>query len=262
MPLTPATVRKETDRRLRRARIHIGEEIRRLRLDADLTLTEVAAVAGIHRSYLTRIEDGTVAPSLEVLIAIGVVLGADLGVRYFAGAGPRLVDRFQAPMEECFIPSLHQRWSVRLEVGVTTPARGVVDMVLTDRSSPITAATEFQSTLHRVEQQIRWLAEKADGLAAPLGDEAGSAPVPTVSKLLVLRSTMTTREIARRYEAILRTAYPARTVDVLAALTTGAAPWPGAGIVWMRVESGRAVLLDGAPRGVRLGRWRGVAIGR
>ncbi len=254
MGVTAASVRRETDRRLRRSRLHIGEEIRRLRLDADLNLTEVAAAAGIHRSHLARTEAGIVTPSLDVLIAIGVVLGADLGVRFFAGAGPRLVDRFQAPMEECFIPTLHQRWAVRLEVGVTTPARGVVDMVLTDRSSPAIAATEFQSTLHRVEQQIRWLGEKADGLAARLADEGRPTPVPTVSRLLVLRSTTTTREIARRYEATLMTAYPARTVDVLAALTSGAAPWPGAGIIWMRVEAGRALLLDGVPRGVRLGR--------
>ena len=254
MRVTAASVRRERDRRLRRARLRIGEEIRRLRLDADLTLTEVAAASGIHRSHLARIEAGTVTPSLEVLIAIGVVLGADLGVRFFAGAGPRLVDRFQAPMEECFISTLHQRWAVRLEVGIATPARGVVDMELTDRSSPVVVAAEFQSSLHRVEQQIRWLAEKADGLAARLNDESGSNPMPTMSKLLVLRSTTTTREIARRYEATFRTAYPARTVDVLAALTTGAGPWPGAGIVWMRVESGRALLLDGVPRGVRLGR--------
>jgi hypothetical protein len=62
------------------------------------------------------------------------------------------------------------------------------------------------------------------------------------------------REIARRYEATLRTAYPARTRDVIAALTTPSAPWPGAGIVWMRVEGGVATLLDDPPRGVRLGR--------
>ena len=234
-------------------RIHLGGEIRRLRLDAGLTLTELSAAVGIHRSHLARIEAGLVPPSLEVLVALGIPLGADLSLRYFAGAGPRLHDRFQAPMIEGFLPCLAARWSVRLEVRVESPARGVIDAALLDRTSPIAVAAEFQSDLRRLEQQIRWNGEKADGLARKLVEtEAGRAPV--VSRLLVLRSTTTTREIARRYERTMATAYPARTSDVIDALTTASASWPGPGIVWMRVEAGKAMMLDGPPRGVRLGR--------
>lgn len=187
-------------------------------------------------------------------VAVSVALGAELGVRFFPGSGPRLVDRFQAPMIETFVRCLDPRWSVRLEVPVTVPARGVVDAALVDRSSPMAAATEFQSELRRIEQQVRWNAQKADGLANRLAEEASPRPGPVVSRLLVLRSTTATREIARRYEATLSAAYPARTDDVLRALTTPSGPWPGHGIVWMRVEGGAATLLHGPPRGVRLGR--------
>jgi hypothetical protein len=48
-------------------------------------------------------------------------------------------------------------------------------------------------------------------------------------------------------------AYPARTNDVIEALT-GEATWPGDGIVWMRLEGGIAELLRYPPRGVALGR--------
>ena len=68
--------------------------------------------------------------------------------------------------------------------------------------------------MHRIEQQIRWNSDKADGLANRQAEEA-PGPTPAVSRLLVLRSTTTTRENARRYEATLRTAYPARTRDVV-----------------------------------------------
>jgi transcriptional regulator with XRE-family HTH domain len=254
MTITPTSVRLESERRMRRLRLHMGEDIRRLRLDAGLTLTELGGATGIHRSHLARIETGVATPSLEALAAIGVALGADLSLRYFAGAGPRLVDRFQAPMIESFVRMLDPRWSVRLEVPVLRPARGVVDAALVDRVSPVALAAEFRSEFRRVEQQIRWNTEKAEGLAERLAEEAGSGPLPAVSRLLVLRSTMTMREIARRFEATLRTAYPARTRDVIGALTTPSCPWPGPGIVWMRVEAGVAVLLDGPPRGVRLGR--------
>jgi hypothetical protein len=142
---------------------------------------------------------------------------------------------------------------VRLEVPVTKPARGVVDAALVDAAAPLAVAAEFQSEFRRVEQQIRWNNEKADGLAVRLADDTAGA-VPTVSQLLVLQSTTATREVARRYEAVLNTAYPAHAADLVSALTTPDTPWPGSGIVWMRVESGKADLLDGPPRGVRLGR--------
>lgn len=253
MAITRASVRLESGRRLPRLRIRIGDDIRRLRLDAGLTLTELGSATGIHRSHLARIEAGVASPSLDALVAIGVALGADLSLRYFSGAGPRLVDRFQALMIEAFVRRLDPRWSVRLEVPVLRPSRGFIDATLVDRVSPAALAAEFQSEMHRIEQQIRWIRDKADGLVDRLAEDA-IEPAPVVSRLLVLRSTTRMREIARRYEATLRTAYPARTQDVVQALTTRSAPWPGAGIAWMRVEGGLADLLDGPPRGVRLGR--------
>jgi transcriptional regulator with XRE-family HTH domain len=254
MAITQAAVRRETDLRVRRSRLRVGEEIRRLRLDAGLTLTELGAATGIHRSHLTRIEAGVATPSLDTLVAIGVALGADLSLRYFAGADPRVVDRFQAPMVECFLRMLDPRWSVRLEVPVLTPVRGVVDAALVDRVTPTAVATEFQSELHRVEQQLRWNTEKAEGLADRLAEDRSAGPTLVVSRLLVLRSKSATREIARRYEATLRTAYPASARDVIEALTTPSCPWPGPGIAWMRLERGIATLLEAPPRGVRLGR--------
>jgi transcriptional regulator with XRE-family HTH domain len=254
MAITAAWVQRETGRQSRRIRLDVGEHIRRLRLDAGLTLTDLGAVTGIDRSHLARIESGAASASLDALVAIGVALGADLSLRYFPGAAPRLVDRFQAPMVEAFIHQLDPRWLVRLEVPVHKPARGVVDAALIDRASPTAVATEFQSEFRRVEQQIRWNNEKADGLASRLGEEDGHEARATVSRLLVLRSTTATRDVAHRYEATLAAAYPARTRDVVGALAGPAQAWPGPGIVWMRVEKGSAVLLDGPPRGVRLGR--------
>ena len=254
MTITRAHVERETKRRLRRLHLHLGDDVRRLRLDAGLTLTELGAVVGVHRSHLARIEAGVAAPTVSVLTAVGVALGVDLGLRYFAGSGPRLIDRFQALMIEEFVRGLHPRWAVRLEVPVNHPARAIVDAALIDRASPIAIASEVQSELRRLEQQIRWNNEKADGLAARLAEEAAPAAGPAVSRLLVLRATTSTREIARRYEATLAVAYPSRTEDVVRALTSASAPWPGAGIAWMRIDAGQAVLLHHPPRGVRLGR--------
>ena len=63
MAITQAAVRRETDLRMRRCRLRVGEDIRRLRLDAGLTLTELGGVTDIHRSHLTRIEAGVATPA-------------------------------------------------------------------------------------------------------------------------------------------------------------------------------------------------------
>ena len=73
-------VSRETTRRLRRSDLEIGVEICRLRLDAGVTLTELVAVVGVHRSHLARIEAGIAHPSLAVLMSIGIALGSDAGV--------------------------------------------------------------------------------------------------------------------------------------------------------------------------------------
>jgi transcriptional regulator with XRE-family HTH domain len=252
MTISQTEVARETARRMRRLGLQNGEDIRRLRLEAGVTLAQVSEVVGVHRSHLARIEANQVRPSLEVLTAVGVALGADLSVRYFAGAGPRLHDRFQAPMVETLLKCLDPRWHTDVEVPVTRPSRGVIDLVLTDHASPVILAAEVQSELRRLEQQIRWSAEKAEGLAQQTREHQGA--FVTVSRLLILRSTVTTRDLARRYVATLSAVYPARTEDVVRALTLPSTAWPGSGIAWMRVDGGGATLLRYPPRGVDLGR--------
>lgn len=254
MPITPTTIRRSTTFALRRLYRQMGEDIRRMRLDAGLPLARVAAATGHDTSFLARIESGDAHPSLAVLISIGVALGADLSLRYFAGAGPRIHDRFQAPMVEALLRELDPRWRPEVEVPIVRPARGVIDLVLADTTSPTTIATEVQSDLRRLEQQIRWGHEKAGGLEMQLAAAVGDGPPRHVSQLLVLRSTASTRALAREFEATLTAAYPARCVDIVAALTTPDAPWPGTGIVWINLHGTKATLMRRPPLGVSLGR--------
>lgn len=247
MPLTPTATRREASRLLRRTELRLGDEIRRLRHDANVSLAAVGRAARIDPAYIGRIEAGVEHPSIEVLTAIGIVLGADLSIRYFTGAGPRIHDRFQAPMLEALLRILHPRWRAELEVAVRTPAHGVIDAVLRDAGARTVVATEAQSELRRVEQQIRWSREKAHALAS-------NDPESRASQLLLLRSTQSTREIARVYEQTLRTAFPARAIDAFSALTRDGPPWPGAAIVWVDLRGRSVTVMDRPPRGVSLGR--------
>jgi transcriptional regulator with XRE-family HTH domain len=239
--ISPTSVAQETARRLRRSSIRVGDDVRDLRSDAGVSLRELGAATGLDPSHIARIEKGQVQPSIRSLTLISVALGADLSLRFYAGSGPRIHDRFQAPMIEALLGELHPRWGPRLEVRVPGPTRGVADLVLTDKAAPLTVIGEAQSEFRNIEQQLRWLGEKAAAFEGPR------------SKLLIVRSTESTREVARRYAATLAAAYPACTADVVAALTT-TDPWPGDGIVWMRLERGVAELLRHPPRGVPVGR--------
>jgi transcriptional regulator with XRE-family HTH domain len=253
MSITPTEVARETERRMRRLGLQNGEQIRRLRSDAGVSLSALGATTGLNKSHLSRIEANKVQPSLEVLTSIGVALGADLSLRYYPGTGPRLHDRFQAPMVEALLRAIHPRWDVSLEVPVHRPIRGVIDIVLDDPSQSVTIAGEVYSELRRLEQQIRWSTEKADALGIRLADEDPRGSGHPVSRLLVLRSTSATREIARRYERTLAAAYPARVCDIVAALTSTTA-WPGSGIAWMHLHGSKATLMEFPPRYVSLGR--------
>jgi transcriptional regulator with XRE-family HTH domain len=206
-------------------------------------------------SHLSEIERGVAEASLAMLVAIGDALGADLSVRLFPTTGPRIRDRFQAPIVEALFRDAHAGWKRLLEVPVWRPARGVIDAVLA-RPGEVIVATEIQSELRRLEQQIRWARDKAESLpsAASWSMLAGGRDAVAVSRLLVIRSTRANREVARTFEATLRAAFPARTADAVRSLRDPTAPWPGPAIVWARLEAGTASILDRPPRGVALGR--------
>ena len=249
---------EEAARRHRDLRRAIGNDLQTLREDAGVTLTAAAEAAGIDRAHLRRIELGERGASLEVLIAVSTALGARLSLKTYPDTGARVRDRHQAAMIEALLEILHPRWKRLLEVAVHRPARGYIDAVLADPTSPdpVIVATEVQSDLRRLEQQLRWAADKAESLPSAsdwsfLAPSDG--PEPVVSRLLVLRSTDATRDLARRFPQLLGAAYPARAVDMYGALAT-TEPWPGPGILWARVENGQATILQRPPRGVELGR--------
>ena len=244
-------------RRLRELDRAVGVQLRTICEDAGARAAAVARSSGISASHLSGIETGEGDASLGALVAIATALGADISIQVHPGAGIPLRDRFQARMIEELLRSLHPRWSRFLEVPVTTPARGVIDAVLVHREAPLLVAVEAQSELRRLEAQLRWHTEKAAGLArteiaraarVAFDDGAGL----TIDRLLLLRSTHTTRDLAIRFEATLAAAYPARAGELLEALA-GTAPWPGSGLAWVEVEGRASRILAGPPRGVRVG---------
>lgn len=231
----------------------VGGEIRRLREDAGLSKAAVAAVAGIDPSHLRLIEAGKRDPRTIVMTRIAMALGADVSTRLFPNGGPAIRDRFQARMVEAFLRTLPPRWSRSVEVAVRRPVGGVIDIVIGDPEACRVVSIEAQSELRRLEQQIRWAQSKSDALPSsnmwPFLEASFEKP-PSVSRILLLRSTTATRELARTFASTLASAYPADPIELQRALADPAAPWPGSGVIWVRVEGNEATILRGWPRGV------------
>lgn len=250
--LNVAAERREAE--VRRA---LGSDLRRLRLDAGISQAALSRASGISRAEICRLEKGERSPAFLTLALLAEALDADLSVRLLPGAGIPIRDRFQARMIETLLATLHPRWTRFPEVPVRTPARGVVDLVIGDRTANLLVAVEAESGIRRLEQQLRWANEKAMGLAstelAALARADPDVPVE-ISQLLLLRSTRGTRQVVQEFGRTVAAAYPAPTRAVLEALSGSARPWPGPGIVWVSIDGRTARLMDGPPRGVSGGR--------
>ena len=228
-------------------RVSIGAEIRRLRLDAGLSLRKLADMAGIDHGHLSLIERGLREPSLAVLTSIADALGGSISVRFYPGTGPRLRDPIQARITEALVRLLDPRWTRFVEVPVHRPARGVIDLVAHDQTAGVVVAAEVQSELRRLEQQIRWSNQKAESL--PSADFWRFVDgTPRIDRLLVLRSTRTNRQLAERFSETLQVAYPASADEAYRALSSPATPWPGSALLWADLDGDAVRILDRRPR--------------
>jgi len=174
--------------------------------------------------------------SVETLVRMAVTLGCDVSIRMFPTGAP-LRDRFQAPILEAFLASVHPTWRRSVEVPVVGSVRGVVDCVLGHPARPLLVAAEVQSELRRAEEVLRRSTDKADALGRSGMGAAAAArfrvEAVETSRLLILRSTAATRATVRDLERTFAAAYPTRTADALAALRDPMVPWPGPAIIWV-----------------------------
>lgn len=230
-------LQRDADTRARALRSALATDLRRMREDTGITQAALAHVAGLAPSTVSMIETGRRTPTLEVYARVAAALGADLSARIFPNTGPAVRDRLSVPMTELLLSACGPRWQAAAEVAVRRPARGWIDQVLWEPVAALLVATEIESMLRRVEQQLRWSGEKAASL--PSSDQWTGwtrAGEPQISRLLVVRWTRTNRDVAIAARRQLAEVYPADPRDALDALA-GMSAWPGAALVWARLDT-------------------------
>lgn len=210
----------------------LAVEVHRLRVDAGVSQRALGRAAGVDQSVISRVEAGLEVPSIETCARIAAALGADLSVRLYPNSGPAIHDRHQARIVEALVRVLDARWQAWPEVGVRSPVRGWVDVVLADHSRRLAVAAEVETTIPRLEQSIRWSNAKADALESSRAWPFGMVgDPPSVGRLLVLRATRTNAQIAASFADTLRAAFPGDPWQALASLRA-TSTWPGASLLW------------------------------
>ncbi len=235
------------------ARRAIGAELRRARLDANVSLRALGLASSLDPSHLARVEAGRRALGQDALVAAATALGRDVSVRLFeSAAAPHVRDRLQVLMIEALLAALHPRWVPRLEVAVYRPVRGVIDIVLQDRDTLDLVAGEAHSLLHTVEGQLRWAGQKADALPSATGwPWADAVEAPRIGRLLLLRSCSAMHALVKAVPRTFAAAYPDDTERAVAALTGPDGRWPGAAVAWVTIDGKDTRLLAGPPRALR-----------
>lgn len=129
----------------------------------------------------------------------------------------------------------------------------MIDLVLHDVAAHLAIATEVETSIARLEQQIRWAHLKTDSLpSADLWPFLSGAGEPSVSRLLIVRSTRDAREVVGRFAEVVGAAYPAASAHAYDALV-GESDWPGPALLWADIDGGRATIRPTPPRGIRVG---------
>jgi transcriptional regulator with XRE-family HTH domain len=211
--------------RARALRRSAGEQVRDLREERGLSLRELGAAIGVHPSVIARAETGEGNVTLATLARVATALGAEASLRLYPATGPRLLDHLQVRLIETLLERLHARWRARLEVTVYRPVRGVIDLVLASAYDLQLAGGEAHSEIRRAERQLRWAAEKTDALPSADGWPWMSGS-PRTSRILLLRSTGSTR-------AIVRAAPTCSRPPIRAGLLQPSTPWSTA-TAWFR----------------------------
>jgi transcriptional regulator with XRE-family HTH domain len=249
IPRSRRDARTPTGRMAAELRRRIGLDLRRMRVDAGLSIRTVAAAAKIDPSHLSLIERGLREPSLAVLAALQCAR-----VRY---------QRSPLPDDGAIDPrpsSGGDRRNVDQESrpGVAAARRGSRSGpgARCDRPGPgqrraCRDRDPFAASKRRAADPLGWCQGRFPPLCRRVADALGrrSASGRQTPRHSFYQGESRHRSSSRR--DVFAIAYPGDSRAAREALT-GTGAWPGSSILWARVEGGHAELLQGRPRGLRV----------
>ena len=173
----------------------------------------MGARVGVSRAYIGRIERGLVATvPVGTLNRCAEALGAtfDTFLRWHGEALDRLLDEAHAELVDATVALYRQDgWEAAVEVSFSIDGeRGSVDVLAWHPLTACLAVNEIKSTLPDSQAMLHVLDRKVR-LAARIARERGWNP-SSVSRILVVGESRTSRRRVERHAAMFDVAFPER----------------------------------------------------
>jgi len=213
--------------------VRFGRAARALRARRGWRQGDLAAVAGVSRSQVGRIERGESRRlSLETLDRVADALGARADLRLlWQGEGlDRLLDAAYASLVEWVVRRLVALgWDVAVEVSFSSYGEcGSIDVLAFYPARRALLVIEVKSVTPDMQAMLGGLDRKAR-LGPGIARERGWDPV-TVARVLVLGDTRTNRRRLEAHAAMVRAVLPAGTREITRWVADPIAPAPAG--VW------------------------------
>lgn len=197
--------------------VRFGLSVRALRRRRRLTQERLAAMVGVSRSTIARVERGHAdAVTVRTLVRIATALGAAVSVRIlWHGEGlDRLLDAAHADLTDAVLRLLRDSgWEVATEVSFNVRGeRGTIDILAFHREMRSLLVIEIKSVVPDLQAMLGALDRKVR-IAVEIARERGWR-VDSLSRLLVFPDDRTARRRVDRHAAIFDAALPSRTAAV------------------------------------------------
>lgn len=187
-----------------------------------MTAQMAADRAGVSWSTQARVELGDPSVSVDTLCAVTEAVGLDLVLRAYEGRRPTLRDTGQLALAEQLCARVHP--SVRATIELLVGQHGeAIDVALFGAEEIV--ATEIERLIVDLQDQYRRADRKRQALAA-----MHQRPVRLV---IVIEDTSRNRAAFERHSDFIRSALPAGSREILAALARGR-PLGRDGLLWLR----------------------------
>lgn len=200
----------------------MAAEIRHARAVRGWSRQQVIRRAGVSADTERRIEVGEPAVQLDTLCAVADALGLDVVVTLYPARQASLRDTGQLTVADQIRSIASPAWTPRLEVAAGERGEAA-DLVLYGATEIV--VLEIERLVVDFQDQYRRDARKRDWLA-----ERHRRPVRLV---LAIEETERNRRLVGPHGALIGSALPARTREVLRSVRTGE-PLGRDGLVWIR----------------------------
>lgn len=208
-----------------------------IRRRAGLTQRDVAAISGVPRMDIIRIEAGEAGivrldRARRVFAAVGG--RARLALWWEGASADRIIDERHAALVERALAVFHRRgWDAAVEVSFSVfGERGSIDILGARRSVGAIAVCEVKSDLPSIEETNRTLDMKVRLGPQIARDRFGWRPT-FIGRLLIVAESSTNRRLVESHAETMASAYPARSRDVREWLRSPVRPLQG---IWFLSE--------------------------